>query len=130
MYENFTAAARSAIGHAYQEAYRHHSDYLGTEHLLLGLIEHGDNDAVATLHAAGVDPHAVRRRVEQTIGPVQSPRLAHLPLSPSATRALIRSAHRAWLLGQDTITTEHLLYGLIHEDGSAAADALLHLGVR
>ena len=126
---DFTERARRVVGHAFQEAYMHNTDYIGTEHLLLGLI-HDSNDAVAeALQALGLGAEAIRRQVEKTIGPVQRAHPAHLPFTPPAKKALERSLHEAQLRGHDHVDAEHILCGLTQETKSTAAQALANLGV-
>jgi ATP-dependent Clp protease ATP-binding subunit ClpA len=109
--------------------YSHRNDYIGTEHLLLGRI-HDIDDAVAqTLRALGLGPEAIRRQVEETIGPAQRAHPAHLPFTPQAKKALERSLHEAQLRGHDLVDAVHILCGLTRETESAAAKAFANLGV-
>ncbi len=126
---DFTERARRVVGQAFQEAYLHDTDYIGTEHLLLGLI-HDRTDAVAeALQALGLRIEEIRRQVEETIGPVQRAHPAHLPFTPPAKKALERSLYEAALRGHDHVDAEHILCGLTRETESAAAQALANLGV-
>jgi ATP-dependent Clp protease ATP-binding subunit ClpC len=129
MFEDFTDRARRVVVHAHREAYAHHNDYIGTEHLLLGLIHDSGDAVVETLRVVGIGPEAIRRHLEQILGPPQHPRPAHLPFTPQAKNALQRSRNEAQLRGHDLIDAEHILHSLTDELESTAANALANLGV-
>ena len=128
VFDDFTERARRAVGTAHHEAYRHATDYLGTEHLLLGLIH--DGAITDTLRAVGLDPIAVRDEIELSIGPSRRVRPAHLPYTPLARKALEHSRTEAQLRGHDLVDAEHILWGLTVGSKSTAAKTLTALGVR
>ena len=125
-FDDFTERARRAVSNAHQEAYRHITDHISTEHLLLGLMD--DNAIGETLGALGLSPDCVRRQVEAIIGPIQPARPAHLPYSPPVKKVLERSRREAQLRSHDLVDAEHLLWVLTHGD-SAAIGAFATLGV-
>jgi ATP-dependent Clp protease ATP-binding subunit ClpC len=124
----FSERARRVVAHAHHEAYARHSEYIGTAHLLLGLVH--DSDVARMLQVLGADPRAVRRHVEHTIGRAQRVASRELPVTPQARKALDRSLHEARRRGHDLVDAEHVLYGLISEANSSAAKAVTVVGAR
>lgn len=128
-FHRFTDGARAVLVHAQEEARGLGHDYVGTEHLLLGLLTESQGVAAETLQALGVTSDAVRHQIERIIGPGgQQPR-GHIPLTPRAKQAVFEGAMReAMLLGHNYIDTEHLLLGLLRSGEGVAAAVLIHLG--
>jgi ATP-dependent Clp protease ATP-binding subunit ClpC len=124
----FSERARRVVAHAHNEAYARHSEYIGTAHLLLGLIH--DSDVARMLQVLGADPRAVRRHVEHTIGRAQRVASRELPVTPQARKALDRSLHEARRRGHHLVDAEHVLYGLISEANSSATKAVTVVGAR
>lgn len=114
---------------AREEADAQPTDYIGTEHLLLGLIHDSDDAVTATLRAVGVGPDAVRRQVEKRIGAVRHWGPTHLRFTSAARKTLERGMQEAELRGHDFVDAEHILCGLTREPDSTAAKALTDLGV-
>ncbi len=119
MFERFTDGARRVVVLAQEQARILNHNYIGTEHLLLGLLT--DASATEVLLRLGVDPAAVKSDVEATIGRGPHPPSGHIPFTPGAKRALELSLREALQLGHRDIGTEHLLLGLIREGGGVAA---------
>ena len=113
---------------AQHEAYTRDTEYIGTAHLLLGLI--GDSDVARMLQVLGADPRAVRRYVDKTIGWAQRAASRDLPMTPQARKALDRSLHEAQRRGHNLVDAEHILYGLLAETNSMAAKAVTVVGAR
>jgi ATP-dependent Clp protease ATP-binding subunit ClpC len=113
---------------AQDEARLRNHDYLGTEHLLLGLIREGEGVAVRALESLGISLEAVRAQVQESIGQGQSVPTGHIPFTPRAKKVLELSFREALQLGHDYIGTEHLLLGLIGEGEGVAAQVLMRLG--
>lgn len=131
MFYKFTARARRVVAQARQEAYAHNNEYIGTAHLLLGLIHDSDDAVVTMLQALGADPGRIRDQVEKTIGPVHRAvpsDLSVTPHTPQAKRALDRSIYEAQRRGHDSVDAEHILYSLIGQTNCAAAKALMTVG--
>jgi ATP-dependent Clp protease ATP-binding subunit ClpC len=127
----FTDRARRVVVLAQDEARLGNHDYLGTEHLLLGLIREGEGVegvAVRALESLGISLEVVRARVREIIGQGQSAPTSHLPFTPRAKKVLELSFREALQLGHDYIGTEHLLLGLIGEGEGVAAQVLMQLG--
>jgi len=103
-------------------------DYIGTEHLLLGLIHEGNGVGVKALESLGVSVEAVRERVEGVIGTGHSSPSGHLPFTPPAKEVLRLSMTEAQHLGYHYIGTEHVLLGLLHEHDGVAAQTLAEFG--
>ena len=102
--------------------------YIGTEHLLLGLIREGDGVAARALESLGISLEAVREQVGQIIGRGQQPPPGHIPFTPRAKKVLELALREAQQLGHGYIGTEHLLLGLIREGDGVAAQVLVRLG--
>ena len=128
MFEQFSDRARQAVVQAQQEARRLDHNYIGTEHLLLGLIREGDGVAAKALESLGISLDAVRQQVEEMIGRGQQTLSGHIPFTPRAKRVLELSLREALQLGHKYIGTEHILLGLIREGEGVAAQVLVRLG--
>jgi len=113
---------------AQEEARLLNHNFIGTEHLLLGLIEEGDGVAAKALAGLGIDLEAVRAEVKDTIGPVASSTTGSVPFTPRSKKVLELSLREAQQLGHDYIGTEHLLLGLVREGEGVAARVLVGLG--
>jgi prophage maintenance system killer protein len=128
MFERFTDRARRATVLAQEEARTLGHDYIGTEHILLGLISEGEGVAAKALGELKISLAAVRTQVEEIIGRgVQEP-IGHIPFTPRAKKVLELSLREAMQLGVNYIGTEHVLLGLIREGEGVAAQALERLG--
>jgi ATP-dependent Clp protease ATP-binding subunit ClpA len=130
MFERFTDRSRRVVVLAQEEAGTLNHEYVGTEHILLGLLrEHGGVAAQALL-SLGISEEAVRQQVEEIIGPGQTgPARGHLPFTPQGKKVLQLSLREAIALGHGYVGTEHILLGLIREDEGAARRVLDGLGV-
>jgi ATP-dependent Clp protease ATP-binding subunit ClpC len=128
MLERFTNRARRVIVLAQEEARMLKHNYLGTEHILLGLIHDGEGAAAKALHSMGISLEAVRHQVEEIIGQGQQAPGPHIPFTPRAKKVLELSSREAKKLGHKHIGTGHLLLGLIREGKGVAAQALVQLG--
>jgi ATP-dependent Clp protease ATP-binding subunit ClpA len=128
MFERFTDRARRVVVLAQDEARRLNHDYIGTEHLLLGLIHEGKGVAARVLEALGISLAAVRQQVEEIIGTGQEPPDGRIPFTPRAKKVLELSLREALQLGHDYIGTEHILLGLLREGDGVAAQVLVSLG--
>jgi ATP-dependent Clp protease ATP-binding subunit ClpC len=124
----FTDRARRVVVLAQDEARLLNHNYLGTEHLLLGLIREGEGVAVKALESLGISLAAVRAQVQEIIGQGQSAPTSHIPFTPRAKKVLELSFREALQLHHDYIGTEHLLLGLIGEGDGVAAQVLMQLG--
>jgi ATP-dependent Clp protease ATP-binding subunit ClpC len=127
MFERFTDRARRVVVYSQEEARELAHNYIGTEHILLGLIREGQGVAAKALEALGVDLEAVRRQVEEIIGQGQQAPSGHIPFTPRAKKVLELSLSEARELGHNYIGTEHLLLGLIREGEGVAALVLVRL---
>jgi ATP-dependent Clp protease ATP-binding subunit ClpA len=127
MFERFTDRARRAMALAQEEAQRHHSG-VGTEHLLLGLIQEGEGVAAKALEALGISLESVSQQVRDIIGPAKPPPSRQSRFSPRARQVLKLSLREALQLGHHYIGTEHLLLVLMREGEGAAAQVLVKLG--
>jgi len=131
MFDRFTDRARKVMGLARQEAQRLRHDYIGTEHVLLGLVEEGSGVAASVLKNLDVDLRKIRRAVEKLVGGGSTiPSMGLIPFTPRAKKVLELSLEEATRLGHTYIGTEHLLLGLIREDESIAAQVLRNMNVR
>jgi Clp amino terminal domain, pathogenicity island component/UvrB/uvrC motif len=128
MFQRFTGRARRAVQLAQEEARLLRHDYVGTEHLLLGLIHEGEGIAAKALESLGISLEAVRAQVEEIIGRGQTTPSGHIPLTPRAKKVLELSLREALRLGHHYIGTEHILLGLIREGEGLAAQVLTRLG--
>ena len=130
MFERFTNRARRVIVDAQNEARRLSHNYIGPEHILLGLINEGDGVGANALEAMQISTDTVRRRIEEITGRGQAPpSTGHIPFTPRAKKVLELSLREALQLGHNYIGTEHILLGLIHEGDGVAAQVLVGLGV-
>ena len=128
MFEVFTDRARRVVVLAQEEARMLDHNYIGTEHLLLGLIHEGDGVAARALESLGVSLDDVRQNVEEMIGRGQQQLSGHIPFTPRAKKVLELSLRESQQLGHDYIGTEHILLGLIREGEGVAAQVLVKLG--
>ena len=129
MFERFTDRARRVVVLAQEEARMLDHNYIGTEHLLLGLIHEGEGVAATALRALNVDLDTLRREVEALVGRGQQPRQGHIPFTPQAKKALELALRESVHLGHDYIGTEHLLLGLVREGDGPAAQVLEQRGI-
>ncbi len=131
MFDRFTDRARKVMSIARQEAQRLNHEYIGTEHILLGLIQEGSGVAASVLKNLDVDLEKIRREVEKIVkhGPSMVT-MGQLPFTPRAKKVLELSVEEAQNLGHNYIGTEHLLLGLIHENDGVAAQVLQNLNLR
>jgi ATP-dependent Clp protease ATP-binding subunit ClpC len=129
MFERFTDRARRVVVMAQAEAGALNHNYIGTEHLLLGLLREGDGVAARALESLGVSLESARRQVEEMIGTGQDSPSGHIPFTPRAKDVLKLSLAEALRFGHNYIGTEHLLLGLVREGDGVAAQALVVLGV-
>jgi hypothetical protein len=130
MFERFTDRARRVVVLAQEEARLLNHNYIGTEHLLLGMVHEGEGVAAEALEQVGVSLDRVRSEVEQIIGRGvgQPDPGAHIPFTPRAKKVLELSLREALQLGHNYIGTEHILLGLIREGDGVAAQVLTKLG--
>lgn len=128
MFERFTDRARRVVVLAQEEARLLNHSYIGTEHILLGLIHEGEGVAAKALEALGISLEGVRAQVEEVIGQGTSSPSGHIPFTPRAKKVLELSLREALQLGHNYIGTEHILLGLIREGEGVAAQVLEKLG--
>ena len=128
MFERFSERARRVVVLAQEEARMLNHNYIGTEHILLGLIHEGDGGAARSLESLGISLDAVRQQVEEIIGRGQQAPSGHIPFTPRAKKVLELSLREALQLGHGYIGTEHILLGLLREGDGAAAQVLVTLG--
>lgn len=128
MFERFTEKARRVIVYAQEEARMLNQNYIGTEHLLLGLIREQDGIAAKALETLSISLEDVHQQVEDLIGRGTFVPTGHIPFTPRAKKVLELSLREALQLGHNYIGTEHILLGLIREGEGVAAQVLLNLG--
>src|SRR6476619_6334875 len=130
MYERFTDRARKVMQLANQEAQRFNHEYIGTEHVLLGLIKEGSGVAANVLKNLDVDLRKIRLEVEKLVqsGP-DMVTMGKLPHTPRAKQVVAYAVEESANLGQNFVGTEHILLGLLREDQGVAAQVLLNLGL-
>ncbi|MFZ1385533.1 MAG: ATP-dependent Clp protease ATP-binding subunit [Propionicimonas sp.] len=128
MFDRFTDRARRVIVLAQDEARMLNHNYIGTEHLLLGLIHEGEGVAAKALESMGISLDAVREQVEEIIGQGQQAPTGHIPFTPRAKKVLEYSMREALQINHPYIGTEHILLGLIREGEGVAAQVLIKLG--
>ncbi|MBL6636152.1 MAG: ATP-dependent Clp protease ATP-binding subunit [Ilumatobacteraceae bacterium] len=128
MFERFTDRARRVVVLAQEEARLLNHAYIGTEHILLGLIHEGEGVAAKALESMSISLEAVRNQVEEIIGQGGSSPSGHIPFTPRAKKVLELSLREALQLGHNYIGTEHILLGLIREGEGVAAQVLVKLG--
>jgi ATP-dependent Clp protease ATP-binding subunit ClpC len=128
MFERFTDRARRVVVLAQEEARLLSHNYIGTEHILLGLVREGEGIAAKALGSLGISLEAVRQQVEEIIGRGQQEPSGHIPFTPRAKKVLELSLSEAHRLGHNYIGAEHILLGLIREGEGVAAQVLVRLG--
>jgi hypothetical protein len=130
MFERLTDRARRVVVILAEEQARMRGhDWIGTEHLLLGLIQNGNGVAITALKSLGISPEAARQRVDEIIDAgQQAPRARRLPFTPRSKKVLELSANEAGLLGHDYVSTGHILLGLIRDSDGVAGQVLANLG--
>ncbi|AQP49094.1 NDP-hexose 4-ketoreductase [Tessaracoccus aquimaris] len=128
MFERFTDRARRVIVLAQDEAKLLNHNFIGTEHILLGLIHEGEGVAAKALESLGIELEAVRQQVEEIIGQGQQVPTGHIPFTPRAKKVLELSLREALQMNHNYIGTEHILLGLIREGEGVAAQVLIKLG--
>jgi ATP-dependent Clp protease ATP-binding subunit ClpC len=128
MFERFTDRARHVVVLAQEEATLLDHNYIGTEHVLLGLLREEEGIGARTLENLGISLDAVRREVEGIIGHGQAAPVGHIPFTPRAKKVLELSLREALQLGHNYIGTEHLLLGLVREGEGVAAQVMEKLG--
>ncbi|MEP0845492.1 MAG: NDP-hexose 4-ketoreductase, partial [Phycisphaerae bacterium] len=131
MFERFTDRARKVMALANQEAQRFNHDYIGTEHILLGLVKEGSGVGANVLKNLGVDLRKVRLEVEKLVksGP-EMVTMGKLPQTPRAKRVIEYAIEEARNLNHNYVGTEHLLLGLLREQDGVAAQVLQNLGLK
>src|SRR5438876_1420298 len=130
MHDKFTERVRKVIYLAREEAARLQHDYIGTEHLLLGVIREGEGIAATVLNNLGLDLDRIRQEVENMVSASGGTMtIGEIPFTPRAKRVLELAVEEARSLGHNYVGTEHLLLGLIREGEGVAAKVLLELGV-
>ena len=131
MHQNFTENARKVMSLANKEALRFNHDYVGTEHILLGLIRVGTGVAAHVLRNLSVDTKGIRLEVEKLVPPgPETVTMGKLPLTPRAKKVLDLAWEEAHALGHNYVGTEHLLLGLLRENDGVAARVLMNLGLK
>jgi ATP-dependent Clp protease ATP-binding subunit ClpC len=128
MFERFTDRARRVVVLAQEEARMLNHNYIGTEHILLGLLHEGESVAARALESLGISLEAVRQQVEEIIGQGQQAPPGHIPFTPRARSVLELSLREALQLGHNYIGPEHILLALIREGEGVAAQILVRLG--
>jgi ATP-dependent Clp protease ATP-binding subunit ClpC len=128
VFERFTDRARRVVVLAQEEARLLNHNYIGTEHVLLGLVREGEGVAGQALTSMGIGPDAVRGQVEKIIGQGQAAPTGHIPFTPRAKKVLELSLRESLQLGHNYIGTEHILLGLVREGEGVAAQVLQQLG--
>ena len=131
MFGRFTDRARKVIALANQEAQRFNHEYVGTEHVLLGLVKEGTGVGANVLKNLDVDLHKVRMQVERIVksGPEMAP-MGRLPQTPRAKKVLEYAIEEAKALNHNYVGTEHLLLGLLREQEGVAAQVLMNMGLK
>jgi ATP-dependent Clp protease ATP-binding subunit ClpC len=128
MFERFTDRARRVVVQAQEEARILGHHYVGTEHVLLGLIDEGSGVAAKVLESLGISQETVRQRVEEASGRGEQAPSGHIPFTPQSKKLLELALSESRALGHDYIGTEHILLGLIREGSGVAAQVLTGLG--
>ena len=129
MFERFTEGARRTVVLAQEEARDLLHNYIGTEHILLGLLRKEDGLAAKALQAAGVSLEEVRRRVEEIIGRGEGHSSGHIPFTPRAKRTLELALREALQMSHQSVATDHILLGILREGEGVAAQVLSAMGV-
>ena len=131
MHDKFTERVRKVIYLAREEAARLQHDYIGTEHLLLGVIREGEGIAATVLNNLGVDLDHIRQAVENMVSSSGGTMtIGEIPFTPRAKRVLELAVEEARSLGHNYVGTEHLLLGLLREQEGVAAQVLMNLGLK
>ena len=128
MFERFTDRARRVVVLAQEESQRLSHNYIGSEHLLLGLLAEQEGVAARALESLNVTLTAAREQVEEIIGPGQQTPRGHIPFTPRAKKILELALREALTMGSEVIDTEHLLLGLLDEGDGVGAQILQRLG--
>jgi ATP-dependent Clp protease ATP-binding subunit ClpC len=128
MFERFTDRARRVVVQAQDEARTLSHNYIGTEHILLGLIHEGEGTGTKALESLGISLETVRQQVQEVIGQGQHAPSGHIPFTPPAKKALELALSESKALSHNYIGTEHILLGLIREGDGVAAQVLVKLG--
>ncbi len=128
MFERFTDRARRVVVLAQEEARLLNHNYIGTEHILLGLAAEREGTAARVLSTLDIEPDALRAEIEQLLGRGDAMPSGHLPFTPRAKKVLELSLREALQLGHNYIGTEHILLGLIREEDGVGAQALVRKG--
>jgi ClpA/ClpB-like protein/UvrB/UvrC motif-containing protein len=128
MFQRFSDRARLVVVLAQEESRKLNHNYIGTEHILLGLIREGEGVAAQALESLGIRLDPVRQQIEKIIGRGQEALQGHIPFTPQAKKVLELSLREALQLGHDYIGTEHILLGLIRESDGVAVQVLVGLG--
>src|SRR5579872_1268778 len=128
MFERFTDRARRVLVLAQEEARQLNHSFIGTEHLLLGLLKEGEGIGAKALDSMGVSLEVARRAVVETLGPAGAARTGSPPFTPRAKKVLELSLREAIQLGHNYIGTEHILLGVIREGEGVASHVLMSLG--
>jgi len=128
MFERFTDWARRVVVLAQEEARMLDHNYIGTEHILLGLIREGEGVAAKAIESLGISLETVREQVEEIIGQGRQAPSRHIPFTPRATKVLELSLREARRTGHHDIGTEHILLGLVREGEGVAAQVLGSMG--
>jgi ATP-dependent Clp protease ATP-binding subunit ClpC len=131
MHERLTDRARKAMQLANQEAHRFNHEYIGTEHILLGLVKEGSGAAANVLKNLDVDLRKIRLEVEKIVqaGPDMIP-FPKLPITPRAKKVIELATEEAHRLNHERVGTEHLLLGVLREQEGVAAQVLMNLGLK
>ena len=129
MFERFTDRARRVVVLAQEEARMLNHNYIGTEHLLLGLVHEGEGIAARALESLGITLNSVREQVQDIIGPGANAPSGHIPFTPRAKKVLERSMREAIQLNHGYIGTEHILLGMVRANEGVANQVLAKLGV-
>jgi ATP-dependent Clp protease ATP-binding subunit ClpA len=131
LYDRFTDRARKTLAYARQEAQRFNHDYIGTEHILLGLIREDSSAAASVLRNLDLDVRKIRLEVEGMMqSSPESQRIGQPPFTPRAKKVIEFSLEEARALGHNYIGTEHILLGLLRESEGVAAHVLMNLGLK
>jgi ATP-dependent Clp protease ATP-binding subunit ClpA len=128
MFERFTDRARRVVVLAQEEARELNHHYVGTEHILLGLIHEGEGVAAKALESLGISLETVREKVKEIVGRGEKPPSGHIPFTPRTKKILELSLRESIQLGHNYIGTEHILLGMISEGEGVAAQVLVGLG--
>jgi len=128
MFEMFSQGARRVVVHAQEEARRLDHNYIGTEHILLGLLREGEGLSATVLVDLGVTLASARKQVEKAVGRGRKPPDAHIPFTPPAKKSLEFSLRESKALRQDHIGPEHILLGVLRVGKCTATEVLTGLG--